>query len=129
MKELYYNISVSDDLHEVDLKSLVRLISIENSPSLIFKNNYLFYYDLILSKQFDKEGNLTIWTVITEGYYAQVEEFRKFIFFDDIFDIFEYTNDIRELQCKGESTQVITILDIPGRLIDEIYKYIKERKR
>ena len=124
MKEtnnLIYRISITDNIYELDLKYLIRLMNIEGSLSLVFKNNYIFYYDMILSKEFDKNKNLIIHEVVNQVYYAKVKEFKKFVIFDDIFDIFEYTNDITELSCKGESTKIITISDIRDRIIDEIY--------
>ena len=70
---------------------------------------------------------MIIWDYISEMYYSKVNEYHKFIFFDDIFDIFEYTDKVSQVSCKGESSKIISIFRIPDRIVDEIYSKIIEK--
>lgn len=123
-----HNVHVMQNIKKVPLKDLARMVYYDHggpsgeTPMLQFVDNKIFTYTLINGKYGDSE-KFTIWETITEVYYADVEEgFKKFVYFDDVHEIFEYTNDVRDCSIRGPGTCVIPILhnnDIIGTRIME----------
>lgn len=127
--KITYNLEISDYIKPLDLKRLIRLANSENTNVLIHKNNMIIFYSLIQVKHINANGDLIVWDYVTEIYYSKVNEYHRVVFFDDVFDLFEYTDDVVDLQCKGESTRIISIMNIPDVLVDKIYDKIIDNYR
>lgn len=128
-KEMIYNCKLSDYIKLLDFKALIRLANSENTNVLIYKNNIIVFYYLTQVKHINANGDLIIWDYVSEIYYSVVPEYHRFVFFDDVYDLFGYTDNVVDLQCKGENTKIISIMNIPDVLVDKIYDKIIESIR
>lgn len=124
--KIIYNIHISDFIRLLDFKTLIRLANSENTNVLIFKNTIIVFYYLNQIKRINNDGDLEIWDYVSETYYSKVLDYKRFVFFDDVYNLFEYTNNVTELQCKDENTKIISIMNIPDIVVDKIYDKIVE---
>jgi len=120
---------VSDNVFNVDLKDLVRMVyydrlTIGQVPVLEFKENKLFYMYCADAKNVF-ETDLIIWDIVLEAYYSDVPEFRKFVYYDDIMNILEYTNNVEDKATMSSSTCIIPVLNNHDLMIKEVLKKIK----
>jgi hypothetical protein len=116
-----HNIVVAPSFHKLELKELIRLTSLENTHALTYKNGYILFSYIVQRNTITKDGNFINWDFVTETNYAAVKEYHKFIFFDDIYNMCEYRDDVDDLQGKGESTKCIAILKSSDIIIDTVY--------
>jgi len=122
--KVFNNFEISDYIKPLDFKTLIRLANSENTNVLLYKNNYIIFYYLIQVKHVNANGDLIMWAYVSEIYYSKVPDYHHFVFFDDVYDLFNYVDDVTDLQCKGENTKIISIMNIPDIVVDKIYDKI-----
>jgi len=106
---------ISDDIFKLKFKDLIRMAyydkaAVGQMPVLEYKDGKVFYLYISNVKNLAEDG-LILWDVITEAYYTEVGEFKKFVYYDDMMDICEYTNHVEDKTTLSSSTCIIPIME------------------
>ena len=123
--EFVYNIYITDKVYELELFDLMRLAISVDAISLSYMNDHLFLYTVVESKV-NMKKHLLIRNVITEAYYANIVTFHKFILFDELYGLCKLIDTPDEMEYHGENTHLITIIDSPDWVTEEIAKKLTE---
>lgn len=125
------NISVLDFIKEISFYELVRMSYYESMaegkiPVLLFADNKIFYY-YVSDAKYGDNSKLTLWNIIFETYYTKVDEYHKFVFFDDVNNILEYLDDTTEKNILSAGTAVIPVLKNNDKNLEAILNKINKK--
>ena len=126
--DVAYKIRVGT-IREVTLEELVRLTYYDNVgapqiPIIQYASDYLIY-NYITTANYVGPEKLVSWLVVTESYYCKVNEFKKFIFFDDFNSKLEYTNNVEEKTSISTTSCIIPIISTLDDVSAAIVRRIK----
>jgi len=124
-----HKIIISDSIFKLNFKNLIRMVyydkaAVGQMPVLEYKDGKIFYLYISNVKNL-VEDILILWDVVTEAYYTEVGEFKKFVYYDDMMDICEYTNHVEDKTTLSSSTCIIPVIDNNNLLVGELLKKIK----
>ena len=126
--DVAYKIRVGS-IREVPLEELVRLIYCDKLgsgevPILQYCNGYLLY-SYVVTANYGNLDRIVVWNIITESYYSVVNDYKRFVFYDDFHKTLEYTDNVLEKNSLSSASCSIPVLQTEDDVTMAILKRIK----